>query len=396
MRNHLTLCLLSALCLVSGHAFAAEFEADHNGLTVSSDDGENELSFGGRLHYDVAQFDDDVTPLADDNDIRRLRLSLSGRFLDDWRFKLERDVGGTSDGWKNAWLGYSGIQHWNFKAGNMTAPVGMEQTYGSNDMPLMERSLSAALAPGFLTGAQARYDRRGWTAALGYFTNPIDQELGDAGAEGDGFAGRVTYAPLRKKGKVLHVGTSYQRRSIDDTYDPVTNPDDGFRLRARPGSGLADRTLVDTGIIPGVDGTSTWGVELAAVAGPVSFLAERLQMRVNRVDQLSLDFSGWHATAAWALTGESRRYFKGSGVMGGIRPNRKWGAIELALRYDQLDLDDEDVLGGQERNLTYGVNWYLGRNFRLMFDHVEAELDPNRNGIKEDVGITQLRAQVNF
>lgn len=128
----------------------------------------------------------------------------------------------------------------------------------------------------------------------------------------------------------------------------------------------------------------------------MSFLAERLQMRVNRVDQLSLDFSGWHATAAWALTGESRRYLKGSGVLGGIRPNRKWGAIELALRYDQLDLDDEDVLGGQEKNLTYGVNWYLGRNFRLMFDHVEAELDPNRNGIKEDVGITQLRAQVNF
>lgn len=221
-----------------------------------------ELSFGGRLHYDVAQFDDEVTPLANDNDIRRLRLSLSGKFLDDWRFKMERDVGGTSDGWKNVWLGYSGIQYWNFKAGNMTAPVGMEQTYGSNDMPLMERSLSAALAPGFLTGAQARYDRRGWTAALGYFTDPIDQELGDAGAEGDGFAGRVTYAPLRKAGKVLHFGTSYQRRSIDDTFDPVTNPDDGFRLRARPGSGLADRTLVATGIIPGVDGTSTWGVEV--------------------------------------------------------------------------------------------------------------------------------------
>lgn len=398
MNKHLTLYLLCAVTVASGNAFASKLEADHDGLTITSDDGDNELTFDGRLHYDAVQFDNDITQFQNANDVRRLRFGISGKIADDWRFKVERDIGGTSQGWKNVWGGYEGINHWSFRAGNMTAPVGMEQQMGSGDMPLMERSLASALSPGFLTGVQARYDRRGWTAALGYFINPLDQELGDAGSEGRGLAGRVTYAPLREKGRVVHLGASFQRRSIDLVRDPVANPRDGFRLRARPGTGLTDTTLVDTGIILDVDLTDTVAVEAGALAGPVSFLVEGMQMNVRRGHGTGpdVDFDGWHATAAWVVTGETRRYSSGSGVFGGVRPEHKWGAIEVALRRDELNLIDQDILGGKETNNAYGVNWYLGRNFRLMYNHIEAETDPGKNGSRETVGIDEVRAQIEF
>lgn len=400
MNKQVTLCALSVVCALSGwtvDARAQQVEADGNGLSVASADGSNELRLGGRIHYDFVRFNNDITQFQNRNDLRRARLTLSGKFLDDWNFRVERDVGGTSRGWKNVWLGYDGIKHWDFRAGNMIAPLGMEQQLGSNDMPLMERSLSSALSPGFLTGVQARYDRKGWTAALGYFGNPIDQELGSAATDGRGTVGRVTYAPLRDKGRVLHFGTSFERRSINNPRGGLgANPGTGFRLRARPGTGLTDSTLVDTGTMPGVDSTTTWGMEAGAIFGPVSVLAESLKMTVDRTAAPSVDFSGWHATGAWLVTGETRRYNSGGGTFGGVKPSNKWGAVELAVRYEQLDLEDGDILGGKERNLSYGVNWYLGRNFRVMYNHVRVEADPNMRGLPETVGINQLRAQVDF
>lgn len=390
-----------ALCtaiLASGNAMAGNVVADHDGLTIRSDDGDNELTFGGRLHYDTVRFDSDITPFEDDSDVRRLRLGISGKLADDWRFKLERDVGGTSQGWKNVWVGYEGLDRWSFRAGNMIAPVGMEQQMGSGEMPMMERSLAAALSPGFLTGVQAKYDRRGWTATVGYFTNPLDEELGDAGSDGRGLVGRVTYAPLRREGRVVHVGASFQHRSIDSVSTPIASPGSGFRVRARPGTGLTDTTLVDTGAMAAVDATDTVGMEAGLIAGPVSVLAESLHMKVQRGGDArpDVDFRGWHATAAWMLTGESRRYSSGSGMFAGVRPDRRWGAVELSVRRDHIDLSDQDILGGKQSNTAYGVNWYLGRNFRLMYNHVRAETRPGANGLSEDIGINQLRVQVEF
>lgn len=372
-------------------AHAAKTDADADGITLTSDNGDNQLRIGGRVHYDIVDIHDDVTAFENRNDFRRARIALSGRFAKDWRFRVENDVGGTSRGWKSVWLAYDGFEHWDLRAGHLTAPVGMEPLMGSSDMPLMERSMSSALSPGFLLGAQATYARRGWTGTLGYYGNPLDSEQDASGQDGRGAIARATWAPVRGKGRVLHLGTSFERRRVD----PVRVPG-GYRISAKPGAGLANATLLNTGAIAGVDHTRTWGLEAGAVIGPVSLLAERLQMSVGRHAASDLLFEGWHTTVSWMITGESRRYNEDTGVIGGIRPESRWGALELAARYDRLDLQDGDVTGGVERNLAYGVNWYYGRNFRLMLDHVDARAIPNRRGVRESVGIDQLRVQVDF
>jgi Phosphate-selective porin O and P len=69
------------------------------------------------------------------------------------------------------------------------------------------------------------------------------------------------------------------------------------------------------------------------------------------------------------------------------------GAWELLARYSTLDLSDEDVDGGEEDNVTVGINWYPTPNFRFMANYVRVlDLDGGDfDGAEPDAFL--LRAQ---
>ena len=46
-----------------------------------------------------------------------------------------------------------------------------------------------------------------------------------------------------------------------------------------------------------------------------------------------------------------------------------FGALELALRYDESDLTSKDIHGGEEKRVTVAMNWHLNENVRLMADY---------------------------
>ena len=77
-----------------------------------------------------------------------------------------------------------------------------------------------------------------------------------------------------------------------------------------------------------------------------------------------------------------------------LRPKSRWGGVELAARYSALDLTDDDVIGGKERNVTAGINWYLTRFVRLMFNYVWVDAQ-RRGDLRTDrPQIFQLRMQL--
>lgn len=79
---------------------------------------------------------------------------------------------------------------------------------------------------------------------------------------------------------------------------------------------------------------------------------------------------------------------------------RKWGAWEVAARLSYLDLNDGgDIKGGQETNLTLGLNWYLNPNLRLMFNYIRAHVENRGTSPPVDKGnanIFQTRLQFAF
>lgn len=379
-------CLIALALLPSAAKADAKFRS--TGLVITPDDKSYRLRLGGRLHFDSVRFNDDSTRFQDEDGFRRLRLYLSGRLGKDWRFMADRDFGGSSPGWKSVWVSYSGIKHLTLKAGQMTAPFGLEELTGSNDTLFLERALPSALAPGLLVGAQGSHAWTHGSVTLGYYGNALDAEFGKSAATGRSVVGRATWAPLHSSRHTLHLGMAYETRDID--------AGSAFRISASPETGLTRATLLNTSNLINARRMTRRGAEAAWALGPMTLQAEYLRTDLRRDGFADSNFNGWYVQAAYVLTGEYRTYSVSRGRFGDIRPKHKAGAVEIALRRSALDLESGFVTGGRGWNDSIGVNWYLGRNFRLMADYTRSRASPDRNGLDARLGIFQMRAQVDY
>ena len=70
------------------------------------------------------------------------------------------------------------------------------------------------------------------------------------------------------------------------------------------------------------------------------------------------------------------------------------GAWELAVRFSNLDLNDKDIQGGEEDNLSLAVNWYSSDHWRVMGNLIKVEsVGPFG---EQNPSIAQIRIQYFF
>jgi phosphate-selective porin OprO/OprP len=345
-------------------------------------DDDRYLRLGGRIHYDVARYSDDVTVLEDDEDFRRARLLLRGGY-DDWQFRADYDVG-LVDGWRNLYVRYGGWKRLRITAGNQVTPFSLDELSSSNDLAFMERSLASALSPAMLAGISARTWGKNWSATAGVFGDELS-DLDRRTADGTSIVGRFTYAPIDKKRQVLHFGVAHEYRSIDSNTE--------VRIQARPESRLTDERLVDTRSISGVDTLSTTGLELMAILDNIRLQTEYMFLSLDGGPN-DADFSGGYVQASWLVTGERYRYSSSRGVPTAVRPKGDWGALEFSLRYSMLDLEDGAVAGGDQTQVTAAVSLYLNEHVRTSVNYSRYDAAPNLDGIDEDGSILMFRLQV--
>jgi Phosphate-selective porin len=316
------------------------------------------LKLGARLMVDAAFFDDAETALDDGIEIRRARLVGAARLFRGLRLVWAQEFAGRKPRVREAWLAYAGFKPWRFKFGFSGEPMSLEESTSSSHLTFMERALPNALVPEEGVGFQVSTRGTRWTAAAGGFGGTLAELVGANDNEW-GITGRLTYAPILGQRRLLHLGSSATHRIVRHARR--------VRFDTTPESHRAEVDLVKTGAIRNVRDYRTLGWEAATVAGPWSMQWEYLRTDLDREGSApDLDFHGWYVFDSWFLTGESRAYQRHEGVFGAVTPKRATGAWELALRYSTLDLSDGPVEGGEERNLTLGVNWYVNRNLRLM------------------------------
>ena len=73
--------------------------------------------------------------------------------------------------------------------------------------------------------------------------------------------------------------------------------------------------------------------------------------------------------------------------------------MELAVRYSTIELNDGPITGGEEKNITLGLNWYLNPKVRLMVNYIMVNNDEDSNDKGDVLGnddphIFQMRFQL--
>jgi phosphate-selective porin OprO/OprP len=223
---------------------------------------------------------------------------------------------------------------------------------------------------------------------------------------GTGLAMRCTYLPWYDEASggrgLWHTGIGY-------LYGDIANGNP-VRVRQRPEAHLADR-VVDTDVLADVADFQALGLETAFVYGPFSAQAELNNFWLNRRQNADAHWHGAYAYVSYFLTGEHRPYKRTAGIFDRVRPFENFfrvrdgsgnvqmgkGAWEIAYRYSYLDLNDSGTQGGEVRDHTVGLNWYLNPYTKMMFNYVHCETTdhPKAPGVGR-ADVFETRFQIDF
>ncbi len=345
------------------------------------------VNVGGRIQVDAAFFDDDVTNLNSGTEFRRARLFAEGDIDLNWGYKLQLEFATGDELIADGFISYR-LTGGKLLLGQSKVPFSLEEVTSSKYITFMERSAAVnTFVPARRVGAIWYKTAGKMHYGAGIFGQ--NSNLDVDGDEGLGIGGRVAYAPILHDDNVLHFGVNASLQEPTDT-DAET-----VRFRARPTAHVTGTRLIDTGVITNVNDTTYLGLEGAYVNGPFSAQAEWIGTRVDRAASAGGDlaFDGYYAFVSWFLTGESRPY-KGA-TFGRVTPKNKRGAWEIAARYQAIDLTDGNITGGEQETITLGVNFYVNKYLRFMFNYSSVEVTGGVNG-DEEPSAFMLRAAIDF
>lgn len=340
---------------------------------------------------------------------RRARLGVEGTAFKDFAWRLEVDFAGNAVAIQDAYLQYNGFRHVSLTAGQFKAPFGLESNNSDNYNSFVERGMFTNafgnVGAERRLGVAAAYLRDNFTATVGV-SGDNESVIRSGGApvtrapdESTGVNARVTWEPANDAGRIVHLGASGFWRTGLKTGDTA----DAVRLTERPNVRVDNGNIIDSGIVPGVDNLYYVGVEATGVLGPLSITGEYGHLTFDRGSGLrDYKADGFYVYGSWFVTGESRPFRNGN--FDRVRPLNAFsnaggtGAVELLLRYDQLDVGKTPVLaraGNDAHSLTAGVNWYLTANFKLQFNYIRfagtnTPLDPVGNRTRGDAAVTRL------
>jgi phosphate-selective porin OprO/OprP len=302
-------------------------------------------------------------------------------------FRIMPDFAGSQAALLDAYLDVHPLPWLRLRVGKFKAPIGLERLQSDPDLPFMERALTQNLTPNRDVGVQLWGEIASGllTYQVGVFNGAPDNASPDVdtGAEKD-VMGRLVFAPFKAPGLEragnLGVGFAASTGMRDGTATATQ-----LQLLRTVGQGTLFSYLTNA-----MDPTETvfakgrqfrLNPELYYYLGGFGVLGEVVWSRQHLYHggtSRTLVHRAWHATASYV--------FGGKNGLDGATPNSSWdpgngqlGALELAVRYQELTLDQNsfplfastDASASKAQGIGVSLNWALSRQFRLTtgFEH---------------------------
>ncbi|HEV2523872.1 MAG TPA: porin, partial [Gammaproteobacteria bacterium] len=397
------------------------------------------FKLSGLLRFDEAFFmgsyRDKGNNYPSGGNIRTADSYFEGGVSQDWDYIVSLQFASNSrPAFGDTWIAYSGFADNNQVffgrvPGNW---FGLDNANSGTWNPFLERSLVAnTFYPGDGIGFMTDF----WSdcAGITFTAMKSDQSaFNEVSNVRDRWRGtvRATVAPVHEEGDVWHFGVSGAYREVVNTVSgsPATFSNGtgagffafpGVKTRNTTGTNSVVNTTngnpasVVTGTLTPIQANNIrmFNLEAARQIGPFMLEGEYTNAYVHRmgtqpfveqggavvaVQQGTLQFSGWNVQMRYLLTGEHHAYDVRDGNFGAVKPCSEYGAFEVAARYDFVDLNDKNVRGGSQHDVTLGLNWFLNQNVRLSANYIRASIHPANDQVHRNLDIIGLRAQIRF
>ncbi len=345
-------------------------------------DGKFEANLRGRLMLDAGWVEDDEGNLdVEGTEARRARLGIEGKAWKVFKYKFEVDFADNSTDITDAYMQYKGkaLGGLTVLLGQAKTPNSLEEQTSSRFVTFSERAaftdaFSFSRQLGIIIGYKNEFNNVGYKIDLGAFRGDMGGGPGGNAFQDQGrtFAGRLaTWTDMNDN--LFHFGGSFRSRQLGGT-------DGAQDYEQRPFVHLTDERVVETSdlLVPNEDDLF-YGVEAAWQWDAFHVQGEWARQSLDESGGEDFTFGGWYVDAGYFLGG--KRGYK-EGKFGRPKVDNPvglggWGALQLAYRYDNVDLSDGSQQGGKLSQHIIALNWWLNRHALISVNYANGDIDDN-------------------
>lgn len=395
---------------------ASSAAASEKGFAIKGPKGDYEIKFGALIQADGRGYTREVAPGAGPVDtflFRRVEPTIQGSLGKLIGFRITPQfASGTSFDTTDIYADLKFHPAASIRAGKFKEPVGLENLQSSAALSFAERGLPTNLVPGRDVGLQLSGEFAGGTTgyALGIFNGSTDRSDAPAVDTNDSkeYAARIFSEPFKNTpGFFQGLGIGLAGTYANDDF----NPNGKGNAATAAGSYRSPGQLAIFAYEGAADATATTvALPAASPSGQHTRLAPQAYFYRNNYGLLAeyvttkqeftrganerdLENDAWQVAVNYVLSGEDAGYK-------GVKPSRPfkpgepgWGAFEVALRYGQIDFDDDAFLGtgsvatggsaatanlrlanagtqvSEAEAIGLALNWYLTGNAKLALNY---------------------------
>lgn len=358
-------------------------------------DGRVQVDFG---HYFGAQ--EWADPIGSGASLRRARFAVKAQITPDWYGEVDMELANGSFELKDAIVRYNGIENFQLSVGSQKPDFSISRNTSSRYLEFLERPMVvSAFAPSRHLGVFAKYSNKYLFTSASILMQEIEgQETRDfvetqnkdyGMDEGPSYLAKVVVRPVNEANYGIHIGGAFMYDS------PKTSDENGImgvtRYSARNTTNINRKKYVDTDDIKYTDHNEIMTAEIAGHYDGLriesAWMADYCHLDAEHALSKPYFFNGWYVEGGYLLFGGKQSYDSDGAKFNRIRGGREWGDVELALRYEYIDLNDfenrpasEAIYGGSAELYGVGLNFYFAQNIKFMLNYQYVNNDRYANG----------------